>query len=106
MNRQIIQSRPQWVERMDFLNRQPDLLDVVKEALPFVEGVMALTEKTSDIDAYENTKVVFDRLRGAIAKEEAKAAGFIYPFRHTPMVVDENGQLKPKGEITCPMPKT
>jgi len=63
--------KPQWLQKEEWLARQPDLLTVAREALPYVEGLLGLHERTSAIEAYEDTKRVVERLKGAIAKAEA-----------------------------------
>ena len=76
MSSNITQQKPQWVDHQRWLMAQPDLLDAASEALPFVTGIMALMEQASMVDAYEEVKLIETRLRGAIAKEDARRNGF------------------------------
>ena len=93
MNRNNIkQPRPQWVDHMEWLQRQPDLLEMAREALPFVTGAMALMEETSIIDGYEDAKSTASRLKGAIAKEDAKRSGKV-PFPAVPKDLNINEWL-------------
>lgn len=61
---------PQWITDKQWLERQPDILVMAQEALPYVEGLLGLHERTSAIEAWEETNRTVERLKGAIAKEQ------------------------------------
>ena len=68
------QPKPQWLQRQEWLDSQPDLLDVALEVLPFMEGLLPLFERTSMIEAYEEVNHVVQRFKGAIAKATSPQA--------------------------------
>ena len=70
--------KPEWLQRLEWLEIQPDLLDSAREVLPFVEGLLPLFERTSMIEAYEEVNRVVQRLKGAIAKASPQAKK-VYP---------------------------
>ena len=88
--RAMVQAKPQWVQALDRLNRQPDLLDAAHEAVRYVRGAMAMLEHTEDMDAYEEAKRTLERLEGAIAKESAKRTGRAYLLSGVPYDITEN----------------
>jgi len=60
--------KPEWLQHEEWIAEQPDLLVVAKEVLPYIEGILGIHEKTSNIEAYEDTNRIVQRLKGAIAK--------------------------------------
>lgn len=69
------ESKPQWVQRQEWLESQPDLLKAAQAALPYLDGVLALTEKAELLDSWHDVQSDRDRLYGAICKEQHRRTG-------------------------------